>query len=361
MSSHTERISIQTFLHGQSSNPPTIFDVRTPAEFMQGHIPGAHNLPLFSNQERVIIGTTYAKQGQRQAILEGLDFIGPRMRELVDQVRAIIGEPEEYDRPVHVHCWRGGMRSGSVAWLLGFYGYTCHVLEGGYKAFRHHVLSSFDDGPPIIVLGGTTGSGKTSMLHVLANLGEQTIDLEALANHRGSSFGAVALPEQPSPEHFENELAMAWNALDASRHVWLEDESRLIGAVPLPKSLYDRMQQSRIIVPVIGRARRLDHLVEIYGHAPKQELIDGFVRIRKRLGGLALSQALEALDAKDLRGAAALALDYYDKAYAYGLSKRPAHSVEQIDEEVLQALSFDEIASVLIKHIHTSPSRNTSS
>lgn len=340
-----KRILIEPFLQGDGRKPPAIFDVRTPAEFEQGHIPGAHNLPLFSNEERAVIGTTYARKGQRQAIMEGLDYIGPRMRAIVEHVRATIGEPEEHDQPVHVHCWRGGMRSGSVAWLLEFYGYTCVVLDGGYKAFRQLALATFlQPYPRLLILGGSTGSGKTQVLHELAELGEQVIDLEAFANHRGSSFGAVELPDQPSVEHFENELAMVWRKLDLSRHVWLEDESRMIGSVALPKALYEAMRSAHTIVPEIGRERRLDHLVEIYGTARKQDLLDGFVRIRKRLGGLALSQALDALDARDLRKAASIALDYYDKAYAHGLSQRPAELVSKLPSEHMDALTHQQIA-----------------
>lgn len=318
----SSRLKIDDFLAFAQEGKGVCFDVRTPAEFEQGHIPGAVNLPLFTNEERVIIGTLYKQQGREDAILRGLDMIGPKMRGFIEQVRDVVGTPDECPR-VYVHCWRGGMRSESMAWLLSFYGYKGAVLDGGYKAFRQYVLATFDDFQhPLLVLGGSTGSKKTELLHELNKLGEQTIDLEAIANHRGSSFGGLQKGPQPSVEMFENLLATELRTLDNTRHVWVEDESRMIGSVILPKPLYDRMQQSTTYVICIPEEERLAHLINLYGKASKSELIEGFVKIRKRLGGLALAQALDALDRGDLEEATKIALTYYDKAYNYGLEQR---------------------------------------
>ena len=337
----------------------TILDVRTPAEFEQGHIPGALNLPLFSNSERAEVGTLYAERGQRQAILLGLELIGPRMRELLERVVKLVGQPEE-TTTLHLHCWRGGMRSQSVAWLLELYGYSCVTLEGGYKSFRRATLDRLErfgsSTPPLAIVGGSTGSGKTLLIERLKARGEQVIDLEALALHRGSSFGAVGLKsEQPSTERFENELAEALRHSDPNRLLWLEDESRMIGHVPLPKPFFEALRRAPVYVVDVPRARRLDLLTAIYGEAPKRELVDGFVRIRKRLGGAALSSALEALDRQDLRAAASLALDYYDKTYAHSLTQRDEALIVRLERLSEDRFDLDALTEQLIQAASAPP------
>lgn len=330
----SQRATIDAFLEPLPTlGGAPLFDVRTPAEFARGHIPGAHNLPLFSDEERAVIGTLYKQRGRHEAMLQGLDLIGPRMRAMVEQVERIVGmSPEEYSGPpLRVHCWRGGMRSGSVAWLLSFYGYPCVVLDGGYKAFRRHVLDTFErETLTYLIVGGPTGSKKTELLAALAAHGEQTIDLEALANHRGSAFGHLLLDEQPSVEHFENMLAMALRACDPARPVWLEDESRLIGSVVLPSPFYQAMQRSKTFVIEIPLEERVAHLVKLYGKAKKRALVDAFTGIRKKLGGKKFTDALDALDERRLDQAAAIAITYYDKAYAHALGKREGSGIEHI-------------------------------
>lgn len=309
--SHT--LNIQDFVAEMPSK--VVLDVRTPAEYADGHIPGALNMPLFSNEERALIGTLYKKEGQQKAILQGLDLVGPRMRTLITGAEKIAPKKEAL-----IHCWRGGMRSGSVSWLLSLYGFKVGVLKGGYKAFRNWVLSSFQLERTIIILGGSTGSGKTRILHKLAEAGEQVIDLEALAHHKGSAFGALG-ESNTTQEQFENELAIQWNALDPSRPVWLEDESRTIGRKVIPAVLWEKMQHANVIVLDIDFEDRIRNLVLEYGKYPKEELAASILKIRKRLGGLTFQQALEALDNGDLAGTARILLGYYDKAYR-GLEKR---------------------------------------
>lgn len=305
-----------------------VFDVRTPAEFEQGHIPGAINLPLFSNDERAAIGTTYKQVGRHQAILDGLDMIGPRMRGLVEAVQERVGAPDAAP-PIHVHCWRGGMRSGSVAWLLEMYGFEVRTLVGGYKAFRRWVLATVAEPPPLRVLGGRTGSGKTLVLDELAALGEPVLDLEGLANHRGSAFGALGLGEQPTQEQFEALVAVRLAELGDSA-VWVEDESRMIGRRQVPDPLMAAMRSSVVFALHVGMARRVRNLVEVYGDAAFDELRTCFDMIEKRLGRERKVEAHAALDERDLARAAEIALSYYDKTYDYGLSRRNPERVEGI-------------------------------
>ncbi len=322
-----KRCGTEEFLKLATEHP--IFDARTPAEFDDGHLPEAHNLPLFDNEERAEVGTLYKKKGRKEAILRGLDFVGPKMRGLIEQVEAVCEPPG----PVLLHCWRGGMRSSSVAWLLELYGYEITVLEGGYKAYRHHVLETFETQfDELIVLGGLTGSGKTEVLDELVELGEQVIDLEGLANHRGSAFGGIER-EVVAQQQFENDLARVISETDPSRRVWVEDESRLVGSCFIPDGFWEQKRRAPLVCLDISHDTRLDRLVAEYGEHPTEELAESFRGIQKRLGGRRLTLSLEALDEGDLRTAGHEALKYYDKAYSHGMDNRLGPIVARLELE----------------------------
>lgn len=331
-------LEISDFLREHHSETTVTVDVRTPAEFAHAHIPGAVNLPLFDDDERAVVGTTYKEDGRHEAIKVGLDLVGPKMRSLVERVEMLAGPPGA--RTVLVHCWRGGMRSRSVAWLLGLYGWEVSTLDGGYKSFRRWVLDRLENPPSLLVLGGRTGSRKTEILAELELRGASVIDLEGLANHRGSAFGALQMPEQPSQEQFEALVALALDALPArGERVWIEDESRMIGVRKVPDTLMKAMRASPVIALEVAFEARVAHLVETYGEASLEELAASFERIRKRLGPERSSSALEALAAGDLETAVRVALDYYDRAYDYGLSRRDAARVHWIAVEPAEAVA----------------------
>ncbi|MDQ3111446.1 MAG: tRNA 2-selenouridine(34) synthase MnmH [Bacteroidota bacterium] len=305
-----------------------VIDVRSPAEFLSGHIPGAFNMPLFTNEERAEVGTIYKQSGKEMAVLRGLEFVGPKMADFVRQAKKTAS-----DSHILVHCWRGGMRSGSMAWLLETSGLKTGVLKGGYKSFRNHVLESFTGSYNFHVVGGETGSGKTEILYELAKMGEQIIDLEELACHRGSSFGSIGQEMQPRPEQFENNLFQALQKIDPARRVWLEDESRSIGRVFIPGPIWEMKVAAtcyRVRLPFEVRVQRL---VKDYGNFPKEILAEATLRIQKRLGGLATSQALESLENGDLAETARITLRYYDKAYDFPQSTRKYEGVIFIDCE----------------------------
>lgn len=294
-----------------------LLDVRTPSEFTQGHIPRAVNLPLFSDEERAIIGTLYVQQGRQQAVDEGIRILGPRLWDYVSKARNMAS-----GRPVSVYCWRGGMRSGFAAWLLELGGMKVSRLQGGYKAFRRYGESLVSETSwSLIVLGGATGSGKTPILHELKLLGEQVLDLEALAHHKGSVFGAIGQPAQPTTEQFINELYHELTTLDPTRRIWLESESKLIGRVFIPDGLWEVICHAPMVRLDIPLEVRAEHIVAEYGTAPIPELMAPFERIAKRLGGEQKQRAQEALLSGDLRTAVRIALGYYDKAYNRSLAK----------------------------------------
>jgi tRNA 2-selenouridine synthase len=304
------------FLQKAKSIP--IIDVRSPGEFDKAHIPGAINIPLFNNDERAKVGTKYKNASKDAAVLLGLEFVGPKLATFVKKAKKIAPE-----REVLVHCWRGGMRSGSFAWLLQTAGFQANILEGGYKGYRNLVLDFFATPLNLIVLGGKTGSAKTETLHELERLGQQIIDLEGIAHHKGSAFGAIGQPDQPSSEYFENLLYNHFQKLDLSIPIWIEDESKNVGTCNIPEALWVQMRASKVLFLDIEVPARVPFLVEKYAQEGfDAELQASLDRIQKRLGGLQYKEATDALIAKNYAEVARITLEYYDKWYLMGLQKR---------------------------------------
>lgn len=299
-----------------------LVDVRSPSEFAQGHIPGAVNVPLFSDDERAAIGKHYKEQGREEAVLLGLERAGPKMRPLVEQVRELCA-----GREVLVHCWRGGMRSQSVAWLLTQASLYPSVLGGGYKRYRRAAHDAFAAERRIAVLAGMTGAGKTRVLRELGEVGEQVLDLEQIAHHRGSSFGAIGLPAQPTCEQFENHVFEALRCLDPNVLTWIEDESPSIGRVRVPESLWWMMRRSPALFLDVPRRERAISLAAEYGCLERDELEAAIVRLTRKLGGLRTRQAVDDLREGRLEAVASELLVYYDKTYRHAAERRPREYV----------------------------------
>ncbi|HRH39800.1 MAG TPA: hypothetical protein PK760_15730, partial [Flavobacteriales bacterium] len=202
-------------------------------------------------------------------------------------------------------------------------------------AFRNHVLASFELPVQLNVLGGYTGTGKTEMLHHLRALGEQVIDLEALAHHKGSSFGALGELPQPTTEHFENLLWKAATNLDVSKHTWVEDESVMIGRCKIPQAFFNVMRSATLYFADMPQDQRAERLVADYGKYPKDELAAAISRIEKRMGPQHCKTALQALEDGDLRTVAIITLTYYDKAYAHGMAQRDQKKVVRVEAGVI--------------------------
>ena len=303
-----------------------VVDVRTPAEYTEGHIPGAVNIPLFTDEERVIVGKKYKNSNREAAIIQGLDFVGPRLSQYIKTLRKLTDKKE-----LLLHCWRGGMRSGSLAWLFELYAYDVKLLKGGYKAYRKHVLESFSTKAHLLVLGGMTGSGKSDILHALSEQGQQIIDLEGIANHKGSAFGALGQEDQPTTSHFQNLLFEVWRKLNLSKAVWIEDESASIGKVSLPKELFIQLRNSKLIQVNLDKKKRIMRLINEYAIFSDEELIQSVNKISKRLGTESTKQCIDAIKRKDYYQVVELSLNYYDKAYSKGLSRREKESVFTIE------------------------------
>ena len=316
-------IQIEEFLALAPEIP--VADVRTPAEFEQGHIPLAHNLPIFTNEERVQVGTTYKQIGREEAILLGFEFTGPKWGTFIKQ--ALVFAPE---KKIALHCWRGGMRSGAMAWALTLYGFEVYLLNGGYKSYRRWAIEQFSQAFNLLILGGMTGSGKTQILHAIKNSGEQMIDLEDLAQHQGSSYGSMGTLIQPTQEHFENNLAYQLSRIDKNKPLWLEDESRTVGKCSIPNPLWDQMRNAPVIKLNIPLEERIRFLTQEYGKLNPNFLIECTQRIGKRLGPQQTRDAVLAITENRMSDFIRLVLVYYDKTYTTGQSMREKPSIYEV-------------------------------
>jgi tRNA 2-selenouridine synthase len=345
-------LEIEDFL--ELSQQELTLDVRAPKEYAAGHIPHAVSFPLFSDEERAEVGTLYKQKGKEKALIRGLELVGPKMAGFVREVQRICP-----NKKLAVHCWRGGQRSGSMAWLFSQAGFEVYVLSGGYKAYRHYVLSQFEKNiPQLVVLGGRTGAGKTHILHALKEAGEQVIDLEGLANHKGSAFGDLGEPAQPTVEHFENLLETQLRALDKTRVIWVENESKNIGRVYVPDAFFKQMKHTTLLNIEIPDQERLQNLVDDYCNYGQDVLEAAFRKIERKLGGQNLKQALEFVQEGNFKEAAKIALFYYDKTYQHGLDTNPSPDI--------RLLKFDHrnpqiIAQNCISEIYTPAKQHASS
>ncbi len=325
------KMSIDDYL--AQEHPQPLIDVRSPGEYEKGHIPGATNIALFSNDERAHVGTVYVRESREKAIELGYQYVNPKLNWFITESQKVAP-----DSSVAVHCWRGGMRSQSFAEHLHAHGFKdVRLITGGYKAYRRHVLSFFEQPFCLRILGGYTGSGKTLVLKEIQRKGHQVIDLEGIAHHKGSAFGSIGESSQPSVEQFENYLHQQMSAFDLQQPIWLEDESHCIGHVKIPMALFLQIRQQNVYFIDLPKEQRAHFLVNdyaAYGNDVLDTAIDG---IAKRLGGQNVKQAHQLLTENNYYEVALLTLQYYDKAYRRGIAHRDAEKVQQIPLAVIDA------------------------
>ena len=318
-----KRININDFLELAKSH--LVIDVRSPSEYAYAHIPNAQSMPLFTDEERKVVGTAYKQLSRENAIKFGLDYFGPNMRKMVERVEFLskVSDNDPHtSKIILVHCWRGGMRSGAVSWLLDLYGFQIFTLEGGYKTYRNWILQQFEIPFNFKIIGGFTGSGKTPLLYGLLKNKQAIIDLEGLANHKGSALGGIGQNPQPSQEMFENLLGMELSKYNETTPIFLEDESQRIGNMQIPMAMWHNMRKSLVYFIDIPFEERLDYLTKEYGNLPKQELVNAIMRIQKRLGGLETKNAINYILENNLKESFRILLKYYDKWYEKGLYNR---------------------------------------
>ncbi|MBX7202658.1 MAG: tRNA 2-selenouridine(34) synthase MnmH [Bacteroidia bacterium] len=318
-----------------------LIDVRSPSEYHKGHIPGAVNIPLLSDEARKKVGITFKESGQNAAVLEGFRLSGPLFASMIEEVQS-----KYLDRQLVLYCWRGGMRSQTMAWVFQLAGMQVELIKGGYKAYRQQLRSALAHPYRFKVLGGNTGSGKTEVLHALRDAGAQVIDLEALASHRGSAFGSFGMGSQPTVEHFENLLYEQLGKMNPQKTIWLEDESRKIGTACIPAEFWLQKDHAPLYFierTIEERIKRIKDEYVVYG----AELLGNAARkIAKRLGPQHLKAALEALDTGDFETFINKMLVYYDKSYAWSLSRRAGREIINLDTS---RMTSQQIANELLK------------
>lgn len=275
------------------------------------------SLPLLNNEERHEVGIAYKKLGRDEAVRLGYKLVGHKFVAYIDEARSKAPNGE-----ILIYCWRGGIRSNTMAWLLSSAGMRIFLLEGGYKEYRQWCLRLWSRAWPLMVLSGKTGAGKTEILQELVAYKQDILDLEALACHRGSAFGGLGQPPQPSQESFENQLAWELGTLQDSTKIWIENESRFIGRLRIPDLFFDQTSKAPLISidrELHDRARRI---LKDYGTFSKELLIEKTISITKRMGGDRVKESVEALQADDWMGWVLPLLDYYDRNYQHSIQMR---------------------------------------
>jgi len=287
-----------------------LIDIRSPKEFMDGHIIGAKNIPLFSNTERTIIGKIYKQDGRKNAIKEGIKIVSPHAATFIDKIEKVAD-----NKTVILYCARGGMRSKSVSMLLDIFQYTVYLLEGGFKAFKNYLRAAAKEKKNIILLGGKTGSQKTKFLQELKKQGEQVLDLEKLANHKGSVFGALGEAEQPTQQQFIINTLTAFITNSSEKRIWIEQEAHKIGNLFIPQEIWQQMVNSPIIYLEIELSKRIENLIKDYGSFNKNLLKDCIKRLESKIGSERTKKINHHIEMNNQKEVVKLLLEHYDKFY----------------------------------------------
>lgn len=334
----------------QQDDVNTIIDVRTPSEFADDHLPGAINLPVFTNQQRIAIGTMYKQMGAFEAKRAGAALVAQNVSTHLQY--SLADKPRDW-RPL-VYCWRGGQRSGAMAQILSDIGWHVKVIDGGYKRYRRDILARLDDIPltlRFIKVGGATGTAKTHILQAIHDLGAQVIDLEGLANHRGSLLGNEPDGNQPAQRLFESKIAARLGQFDKARPVFIEAESNKIGQLHIPAVLFAAMRVAKTVLITASIPARVAFLRRDYKHmtdAPARlmPLFDGLV---KHYGHEVINGWRALCSAGDWDGLVGNLLEtHYDPAYRRSASTHGQDVILTIDGAALDARSIRKAASQLV-------------
>jgi len=327
-------IELKDLLHLQEKEAHTIVDVRSPGEFQEYTIPGSINIPIFSDKERAEVGTIYKQVGKEEAKERGLEIFSAKLPNFIAKFKKI-------DTPMSVFCWRGGMRSKTAATVLDLMGVHANRLTGGIRSYREWVVSELEKQefkPELYVLNGNTGSGKTMILHELAEKGYPVIDLEKMANHRGSIFGQIGLKPNKQKK-FDSLLVQAMKRYENEPFVFIEGESKRIGRVVLPDFLYDKKEKGKQLFIELPFEKRIDIILEEYHPMDNPEQFrEAFQYIKKRIHTPIAKEIDEALEQNKHKKAVRLLLQYY-------YDPRYEHHIKEYTEQqkvLVQAQSVNE-------------------
>ncbi len=314
-----------------------VLDTRSPKEYAQGHLPMSLNLPLLDDSQRHLVGLCYKEKGQEAAVELGFELVGPSFSQKIKEAKKIAPL-----RQVLVYCWRGGLRSNIMAWLLSTAGFDVVLLKGGYKSYRSYVLQVMSEKRNFLVVTGKTGSGKTDLLQSLAHAGAFVVDLEGLASHKGSTFGSLGQPEQCSQEQFENLIAESLHSIPNDHSVLVEDESRRIGKVLIPDCIFEQLIFAPCVMLEISFKERQKRILSEYGGFDEGLLYERTLALQKRMGPEKCKEALTALSEGNKEQWSTVLLDYYDKTYNFSFNKNPRKIVLTVND-----ISQNEISAIL--------------
>lgn len=326
-----------------------IIDARSPAEFADDHISGAVNMPSLSDDEREIVGTIYKQKSAFEARKIGASMTA---KNIATHIEAQLADKPAGFTPL-IHCWRGGQRSRAFAQICSEIGWTCYVLEGGYKFYRTQVLDNLKTLPEqfrYIIIAGRTGSAKTKLLQALGSRGAQILDLEGLAHHKGSLLGGLSEP-QPSQKLFESCLVGKLSGFDKDRPVFVESESSRIGEVHIPKLLWHEMIHAPVIMIEVDRQQRAEYLVSEYPHLLSDQtdlnrLIDGMIY---RHGHAETGKWRELMRQHDWVSLSHALLErHYDPAYDQSVSRHNRTQWLQLAQADCSAAEMDQTASQIL-------------
>lgn len=310
-------ISFEDFLKEKNA---ILIDVRTPKEFELERIPNSVNIPVLLDEERVIVGTTYVQTSKEKAKKLGVEFISKRLPEIFEKIEEL---SKQYSKLVFM-CARGGMRSSSISSLFESLGYKVAKLEGGYKAYREFVIKEIPEvnkNFKYIIVHGRTGVGKTKVLNKMIDLGVSVLDLEKLAAHKGSFFGALGEKLPQSQKRFDGEV-FEFLRNCKTKYIVVESESKRIGNLYIPESVYDSMTHGIHIFIDTSISNRLDILLEDYTHVPPEEIEECIMKVARYVSKEKISTYLNLLKDDDLKELARLLIvQYYDPLYEVSIGK----------------------------------------
>jgi len=326
-----------------------VLDVRSPGEYSESHIPGSFNLPLLDDADRAKVGKTYKDLGQEAAIALGYQLVNPLREAMLSKANTF-----SQDKTISLYCARGGLRSAKMAAFLSENGFQVYVLKGGYKSYRRHILAEISQFTNIVIVAGHTGCGKTEVLQEMEKLGAQVLDLESLAHHKGSAFGGLGHPEQPSTSQFQNRIFEVLRRFSPALPLWVENESVKIGRVCIPEELWENMCNAGGYELVLPVDERVKFILEGYGKFDTESLVMCIRNLARRLGDEDMRRLCQMTAERDLEPVVRRLIAYYDKSYDHHVSGRDCQIFVKMPFEKVKPL---EIAAFLLS-CHSGKSTN---